>query len=397
MAKVFNPNTGQIEEEVPLMLQNPDVVENAAPEVEVARAPAQTAGPVTAAGLLSKYAEPREANYTAKQIDIPKVDYSKTQEEMATKLDALKSEYDKSLQEAQDRDFRSAIWAALGNSLPGAIAGATAMRTKAAVKAPEVTKITPSDTASEATRKYKTDYEGILDQYKTLKSGQITDKDILQAKTAQAYLDLGAERLNANISNTDRSAGIRVNSAIVKDQEKQELSDKQVTELSDIDKAMQVADAIGKRAAGFEKYLGPISAREQALQRGAAGTILPGKADPKFTEFLADVERARAEYQKVISGLTVSDKERESLRQSIPTGEDRLPDFMAKQRSFIRNLDLAKKKSEANLKKYQGKNVEGYSQPVKQSPSSGPYGETTQRDGKTYKWNAAVGKYQLVK
>jgi hypothetical protein len=89
----------------------------------------------------------------------------------------LMADRKKEMEHAENRQFNAEVWAALGNSLPGAVAGATAMNTKAHVKAPELNKITVDDLTAKVQNKYKPDLDSLLQQYKS-----ITNRDLEKAK-----------------------------------------------------------------------------------------------------------------------------------------------------------------------------------------------------------------------
>lgn len=136
----------------------------------------------------------------AAQIQIPSFNFQETPQQredriareqaMNERLGQAKIDYEKALQDASDREFKQGIWAAIGNALPGVVAGATAMNTKASVKPSASPNIQVKDLTGAADKKYKTDYENILKQYKQLQSGELTAKDRanLEARAGQMYL-----------------------------------------------------------------------------------------------------------------------------------------------------------------------------------------------------------------
>lgn len=388
------------EDSTPIMLQNPAVAEaNQVPSTLPAATKIQSQVPVvsnepqTAAGLMGQFATPREANYQAPQIQIPKENPAdrKAQDDILAKLANLDNDYKKNLEDAENRRFKSELWATLGNYLPGVVAGATAMNTKASVKPTDVPKIVARDATGEVNNKYKTDYEKLLSQYKTIKDGSgLSAKDQLYANIAQAQLNQGAERLNKNVENTDRNAGIRVGSAILKDQKDNELSDKQLENQTDLDNTLGEIKKVTNEASKFKDLLGPNSAAYESAKEGRFGKFVPGEINKDYVKFRADAKALQSQYQKVISGLTVSDKEREELKSYIPNVEMPYETFTASAKAFEDRVKQLASRTKGNQAKFQGKNVEGYGQ----SQSTGKYGDTVEKDGKTYKWNPAAGKYQ---
>lgn len=348
----------------PVMLENPQIK-------EVVREPAAqeelTPGPQTAEGLLSPFAVPREANYQAPSIKIPETDpeiaRARAAQEQAilNKLSGLDTDYKKNMQDAEDRKFNSEIFAAIGNYLPGVVAGATAMNTKASVKPADMPKVVAADPTAGVQSKYKTDYENLLSQYKSFKDGNgLSDKDRLYASIAQAQLQQGAERINANKENTDRNAGIRVGGAILKDQKDNELSDKQVETQIDIDNTLDEIGKITKEAVKFKDLLGPNAASYQQAKEGRFGALVPGKINEDYVQFRSNSKALQGQYQKIISGLTLSDDERAELKSYVPNVEMPYEAFNANAKAFERRVREISKRTNKNIKEKQGKNVEGY-------------------------------------
>lgn len=355
----------------------------------------------TVDGLMGHIAQPRNMSVRVPQVDISQYDVpvdEGRQNEFKSSLESLKDEYKKAQEDARSRQMKVEMMNALKDNIGTIVGGAQAMNTKASVTPYQGKPSTTPDFVGRADKNFKDNYSNLLKQYKDLQDGGLSAKDKLYADISNKQMQMQGIRAEINADNQDRNIGMRFGSSAIAEQEKGEMSDKQLEAGSDMEKAIVSGDLIGEKAKDFEKYLGPIASRTQDLQRGIVGSILPGESDPKFTEFTADVERMAADYRKVISGLTVSDKEKESLNKSIPNTTDRYEDFMAKQRSFVSNLRRAKAISEHNIKTKQGKNVAGYTDPSSQgAPKTGPYGETTTKGDKTYKWNPAAQKYQLVK
>lgn len=347
---------------------------------------------------LAQYATPRAADYKAPTIQIPQgIDNSQAIKDMETKLNILNGQHKTDLQDAEDRKFNSEIFAALGNYLPGAVAGATAMNTHAAVKTPDVPKIVAADPTARVDAKYKTDYEGMLAKYKALKDGALTPKDELYRNIAQAQLDTKAFGTNANIQNTDRNAGIRVENAIRSDKEKNELSDKQTGEITDITNTLDEIRGVHSRAGGFKDKLGPTISKVEEAKEGFAGPVVravAGPIDEQYVKFRSDAKALQGAYQKLISGLTVSEAERKELRSYIPNADMPYASFKANAEAFERRAQQLLDKKLGSMKKFQGKNVGGYSQD--EAPKANEVERKT-ADGKTAIFDAETKKFLRYK
>lgn len=354
----------------PIMLQNPAVVEQTLQQqTPIGREPAQVpvdqgVNPITATQLISSVSQPREANYVAPKIVAPQnVDNKVADDEYKNSLSALQTEYKKALQDAEDRKFKASIFASIGNHLPGAIAGATAMNTHAAVKPLNTPELKVDDIVAPVHNKYKTDAERLLDRYKAAKSGTLTAKDLYYGQIVDAQNQISAAKINANTENTDRNGVRRDAKLILQDQEKNELSDKQAGELSDIDNTLAEISRIHGQAEKFKDKLGPTKSRIEQEKEGIAGPLvkkLAGPIDEQYVKFRSDAKALQGAYQKIISGLTVSEPERKELRSYIPNPDMPYEAFKANAEAFERRAKQLREKKMTTLGKYQGKNIQGY-------------------------------------
>lgn len=366
------------------------------------QAPAGTVEELTATGLLEPYSQPRPANYTAPRIAIPEVDnkgQEARQNEFSSKLEALKEQYKLAQDDARSRQMKQEMFAALGNNIGNIVGGAQAMNTKASVTPVQSHKIVVPDQMARVDKNHKLDYEGLIKQYKDLQDKGLTSKDMLYANIAQAQLDAGAARMNANIENTDRNAGLRGVGMKLKEQEGNEASDKQTATLVDIDHTLSQVDNILADASKFKDKLGPNAADYESAKEGRFGALVPGKVDPEYVAFRSNLKGMKAAYQKIISGLTLTETEMREMKAYVPHEGMRYDELKANAEAFKERAKELQAATKRGMKSLQGKNADGYTDPSSQkSPASasGPLGETTERNGKLYKWNATAGKYQLA-
>lgn len=371
MANEILKQLGLIPEEEnlsPVMLQNPAVVENPTP------APQNSPGPLDVSGQIQNALAKQQAIGKIVAPQIPAVQENPEEQKLRAerekaifdKLSGLDATYKKEMQDADDRKFNSSIFAALGNYLPQAIAGATAMNTKAAVKAPTLPTITPTDNTGRVSSKYKTDYENLLNQYKAIKDGKLTAKDELNRLTTNAYLQAGADRQNSTNANSATSATLRGTGIGMNAEKQAELSDKEKAEVDDLDTTMEQIRNVTKQAESFKDKLGPNAADFEDAKTGRFGKALTelSPIDKAYTEFRSNAKALKGQYQKVISGLTVSDTERKDLEGYIP--HERMPydAFVANANAFEKRVKEIRARKLGNAKKYQGKNVQGYNQPT---------------------------------
>jgi hypothetical protein len=198
--------------------------------------------------------------------------------------------------------------------------------------------------------------EALLKQYEALSKSQKSDLTPYQ----QEMLKLRKEdqRLREkNIEDLNKRFGynldLRKSSQQFKEQEKNELSDKQVESMASFDKVQGLSDELKVRAEQFKDVLGPYAANIEQYK-----SLVPGfQEDPNFAAFRASTTDTLSQYIKSLSGLTVSDKERASLLQSVPTINDKYDIFMSKMEELQKRLDRYKNAELDAAKKYQGKKV----------------------------------------
>jgi len=88
-----------------------------------------------------------------------------------------------------------------------------------------------------------------------------------------------------------------------REQEKNELSDKQVESITSFDKVQGLSDELRVRAEKFKDILGPYAATIEQKK-----SLIPGfEEDPDFAAFRASTTDTLSQYIKSLSGLTVSD------------------------------------------------------------------------------------------
>jgi hypothetical protein len=96
--------------------------------------------------------------------------------------------------------------------------------------------------------------------------------------------------------------------------------------------------------------------------------LIPGfEEDPDFAAFRASTTDTLSQYIKSLSGLTVSDKERESLLQSVPTVNDKYNVYMSKMNELQKRLNRYKNAELEAVKKYQGKKIPETEQQAQQT------------------------------
>lgn len=136
---------------------------------------------------------------------------------------------------------------------------------------------------------------------------------------------------------------------------------------------------------------------------GRIGSILPDVARSRDSIRRRDSARNLANRTlKVIFGAQLSDAEREAAAKEYYNDALSNEENSKILRQKINELKTSFAQEKAKAKYYEQNNssLKGFSGTEMtnqaQSPQTGPLGETTERNGKQYKWNPSVGKYQLL-
>jgi len=184
------------------------------------------------------------------------------------------------------------------------------------------------DFAKEVSDRYKVDQEAMLEKYKTLTKAQQDAAGITDYQKQR--LELDRDRLGL-MRDIEQGRGNRFYDNLgFRKEEKNELSDKQVESMSSFGKVEGLLQDIKGRTAKFKSKLGPYASKIEAGK-----SMVPGlQEDPDFAAFRATVSDQLSQYIKSLSGLTVSDKERQALLTAVPTFEEKYDVFNSKLKAW---------------------------------------------------------------
>lgn len=174
--------------------------------------------------------------------------------------------------------------------------------------------------------------------------------DIQERRIQQAdeRLDIQRDREKGKQNRFDRAQGF-------KEQEKQEISDKQTELITQYDMGSDVLDRIEDQLASTTDFLGPYASRVEDQK-----SLVPGvERDPEFIKMQALVGDQLAKYVKQLSGTAVSDEERKRLEKNIPMMTDKPGEFKIKLDEFRKTLNEARERTIGNIEK-QGKNPSAF-------------------------------------
>jgi hypothetical protein len=327
------------------------------------QAPAQTVdAPIiekTPEALLTPYVAPADA-YVAPQIDIDKVNELVKKDndgakQLDTKLSDLKKEYDQSREDAARRQMYAEMTASLGNNIGTIVSGAQAMNTKANVQPVKTHEINVGDLVGNVDSHYFKNKEALLNQFKSLRDSSLGAKSYADLLKANAFLKQGEARINSNNENQGKQRGMQLGKEVMKDQEKNELSDKQAEAISGYDETLNAFGRIKDAKTG-------ISTGKIADLRNMAAAKL-GIDDPKVTALRTEILDTLATKIKALSGTAANESEVKRLQVTLPELGDSHAVFDQKLRDAERRVQEAKQIRLDHLKKYQGKNIAGYAQP----------------------------------
>lgn len=316
-------------------------------------------------------------------------------EQLSKQLEDLRAQEKQQAEDDNNAKFNQNIIAAITEGLGKYMTGGIQKNVKAPI---QYTGTTAKDIMSIVGDRKRPDTakhrEELLKEYGLLKSAtkstEITPYQQAQLELQKRWQDLREQGMGQQSRHFDtREDRLRKGQDFTQAQ-KDELSDKQVTSIKGFDDTLGALDRIESQLPENEQFLGPYASRAQNAKE-----YIPGQAmDPKFAGFQSDVVDTMSQYIKGLSGLTVSDKERSALIKGLPTLGDKPSTFKAKIAATRARLqDMQKRELEA-YGKYQGKSA-GKAAMDAESKQQAPHGETVERNGKKYRWNPAVGKYQL--
>lgn len=262
----------------------------------------------------------------------------------------------KDLEDAASRQHRGNLMNALASNIGNIVGGAQAMNTKASVTPPKTQGMQLQDLAGIVERKYKPEQEQLMAQYKALKDANQPMTEYQKAmlgmmKSQQDLTARGQEYAMERYYGTDGRLRDKQNWT---ERQKDEYSDAQSKDLIGFDKTDELLNTIGAKVASgkYDKFLGPYASKYENLK-----TLNPFSEgmDPEFAAFQSDTTDTLSQYIKSLSGLTVSDKERDALMTSMPKVGDKPKEYMAKLKATQARLREMKKIEMKKLAEYQGK------------------------------------------
>jgi hypothetical protein len=103
----------------------------------------------------------------------------------------------------------------------------------------------------------------------------------------------------------------------------------------------------------------------------------------------------RPEPIQTVNYLRVSEQEAARLLKNIPNMTDKPKAFKTKLDQFRKELEGARETYLKNIEK-QKKGAKKYLDSTGKTKDDSPYGQEIERNGKMYKWNPIVKKYQLI-
>lgn len=320
--------------------------------------------------------------------EVAAVSQAAPEESQLQRLERLSQELQtnraKELEDANRRQMYQDILSGVNSNLGLIVGGAQAMNTKAAVTPPKAGEIRQRDFAKEVSERYKGDQEAMMERYKALLKAQQDAAGITDYQKQR--LELDRDRLGL-MRDIEQGRGNRFYDNLgFRKEEKNELSDKQVESMSSFGKVEGLLQDIKGRTAQFKSKLGPYASKIEAGK-----SMVPGmQEDPDFAAFRATVSDQLSQYIKSLSGLTVSDKERQALLTAVPTVEDKYDVFNSKLAEMEKRLGGYKSAELAAAKDFQGKTPKNPQQAAESS--SAVIIRRDPKTGRNVKYDAATKK-----
>lgn len=312
------------------------------------------------------------------------------QEKMIAEYKAMREADQKAIEEARSSDRNLKMGGAIGDALATALNARGQMN----VKAPGVQvqqgaglgKIADMfATAPDVASDIKSKREDLLAQYKLLSkgSGEMTPYQ-------RAFLSMKERDQQLREQSQEGVQGRHESTMGFKREEKGQLSDKVATSFADMETAKEEAKRLLPRVK--EAGLGIIGT---PIEKGRAAIGMPSKEFQALESDYAGIRNTirNALFGSALTGPEISafEKELNDISVSQSGFEDNLSNFInrveRKMGQRAESMAKAQPLKEASLRPFMNK---------QSTPSDAPYGDTVERNGKTYKWNPAAGKYQPV-
>lgn len=198
------------------------------------------------------------------------------------------------------------------------------------------------------TKKYPT-----MDIPAGLNALQLKDviKNLKDDEAAQEYKRISLELRGKMLELATRAEDRKAEAFDWRKVQHDELSDKQTESIAGYDKLLGLTDSILAKKQAIDT--GPLAARQSSIAQ------FFGIDDSKKSAFKADVTDNLSQYIKSLSGLTVSDRERQALMNVVPKMEDNDQTFMTKLKSFQDRVNLYRS-TELKAIQSQGKNIDTF-------------------------------------
>lgn len=274
---------------------------------------------------------------------------------VAERLEQLMAERNKAFAEAESRQRTQELVGSLAGNIGNIVGGAQAMNTGASVT-PAKTGFKGQDLTTGVDKQYKPELDAMMSQYKALQGANKPMTEYQRLMLAHMGKQLNQSALNSD-RGMERFRGtdsrLRGNQEF-KEEQADEYSDKQTGSLVGFDKTSRLLEDIEAKASSgkYDKYLGPYASKYENLKES---NPLSAGMDQEFSAFQSDVTDSLSQYIKGLSGLTVSDKERQALETSMPKVGDKPQTFMSKLKATRARLNTMRDLEVKALADYQGK------------------------------------------
>jgi predicted component of type VI protein secretion system len=240
-------------------------------------------------------------------------------------MNALNAERKKEREDAESRKFKADIFKILGDSAGNIIGGAQAMNTKASVTPIKTQGYDVGDLVGQVDKRFDGDRKALMDQYKYLKSGEISEKDKAYLDMQEKQYQLGLRRANDSMDRFGQGEERRVKQFDENMKEKQELTPAQAKEIKDIDVSI---DSLDKLESMKDFSTGPIAGRVEKVKR------FIGASPANKAVLYSQLEMVTSQYGKAISGSAIADAEMERIKNQLPSENDPDDVFAARLLNF---------------------------------------------------------------
>ena len=326
------------------------------------------------------------------------------EEKLLKQLRDVRESSKSDIEKAREDDKKRGLYANLASAL-GSI-GASEIQRKAKVDAGirPYKPVAVDSTVDDVMAERKADIQSLLDEYKIKKAGKpkdfkniykVGDQLVRVGEDGKAEKIFGVEGEKEPSFEEKETIKAQVKDKVSQAKENRKIREQAIKSIDNVDdqiksveKAINVLDSATKSGltdtGPIDQFAGKLSGKGQRLEQ-ALNQVSLDKMVKMFSGMskAIDSDAERAFFQSAQPSMGKYPSENKKILEDML---NRLRSIKNREIKTKESIDLSGKREEVEQ-----------SQTEETTVDEGPYGSVVERNGKSYKWNPAVKKYQLLK